>query len=188
MTSGKSKGLNEKSIHEQISFICIINFCNFQTTDPLQHRRLSYSRHIVDERDLIQQGIQRTNSPIKRSAGGDSRRHHHRRSRRVNIRWKIIINDCPPSLIVDITYFNMYHFLRVGKFLKNFHFNFFLDSPRLSRIPFDLIKILKLIVSTLLFDEYTHDDEKIYWKIRNAKNFSRRIFELYLLQLQWLLK
>lgn len=86
MTSGKSKGLNEKSIHEQISFICIINFCNFQTTDPLQHRRLSYSRHIVDERDLIQQGIQRTNSPIKRSAGGDSRRHHHRRSRRVNIR------------------------------------------------------------------------------------------------------
>ncbi|RZF39494.1 hypothetical protein LSTR_LSTR001015 [Laodelphax striatellus] len=47
------------------------------------HRRLSYSRHTVDDRDLSSQVNYRTHMSIRRLVG-DQRKHHHKRSKRLN--------------------------------------------------------------------------------------------------------
>ncbi|XP_039284491.1 probable Na(+)/H(+) antiporter nhx-9 isoform X8 [Nilaparvata lugens] len=47
------------------------------------HRRLSYSRHTVDDRDLSSQVNYRMHMNIRRLVG-DQRKHHHKRSKRLN--------------------------------------------------------------------------------------------------------
>ncbi|XP_065215185.1 sodium/hydrogen exchanger 3 isoform X2 [Planococcus citri] len=55
-----------------------------------QHRRLSYSRHIVDEKELSQVNY-RANVTTRRIVGGSElgRRHHHKRSKKLNKDGKI---------------------------------------------------------------------------------------------------
>lgn len=48
-----------------------------------RHRRLSYSRHAVDDRDLTTQVNYRMHMNIRRMVG-DQRKHHHKRSKRLN--------------------------------------------------------------------------------------------------------
>ncbi|XP_039284494.1 probable Na(+)/H(+) antiporter nhx-9 isoform X11 [Nilaparvata lugens] len=48
-----------------------------------RHRRLSYSRHTVDDRDLSSQVNYRMHMNIRRLVG-DQRKHHHKRSKRLN--------------------------------------------------------------------------------------------------------
>lgn len=65
----------------------------------LQHRRLSYSRHAVDDRDLSTQVNYRMHMNIRRMVG-DQRKHHHKRSKRLNkVRYYYV-----PVIIQHITH------------------------------------------------------------------------------------